>query len=856
METNSAGDVSKKKSHSLLRWLALIVCAATWIVCFITVLKGANALGNFSFENACLMVGIFLFPLITGQAITLLRTRLDWLTAILIVLALLTVGFGCSEKPFGDTDALGQVFQNAEISFSIAFFGLLGFLLATKIVRSIFAKLGNGLSAHPSKRAFAQFNIRKLLIWTALIGIVFASVGMQNQLLFRFDFNEQLDSKTNLEFFLIAGAIIGLSYLVLTTFVIIPATYWLSESRPRWLVVLSVSILPFAISIIGTLAYSASLPKDTWEDEEVYGWIMLFALLISVLFVISTICFNALKDETERGSTRTARQLGKWNWLLRIPEWCVYGSTLAFGAYLVGWLILHFGFAWLPSRDVDLLRNSSIARARLEASFPVDVVARAKQAESSDDLIVFLNALLSDGVTKETNAAYQIASLSRIEYLDRENDFTARERLGFTREEVELLEDHQLLTWLESKRGSHLNGGFDDSWDELDDLNESAGLIQDLLKTASNQEYSYHVRVVPWTAEEFPLAFEYCESKQEVFQKIREATKCEHFFIPVFDSGYWLLSSNSLNFARDSLMIDARFQIGRKNLELAIADIEALRRLGDLQPSFDCYAVADARRCYSAAYDIGFQVLTNPNCSRANADGVIELLRDLPELFSDHESQLPIGQAMLVRQTADWYFEVPTHGYGYSITERLPKKFPRMVDWRKAEILAAEKFDLKRSKVSSTANFTANYSFENRRFSDVDDDRFYHSFARLLRGPSAKARSPFWELDFVKSDGMELIMAFSFVTRDYLDRIGLALAMYRFENGEYPKSLELLSPEFMKEVPMDPFTDKPFCYQRSKDTFLLYSTGRNQIDHGGTDPSIDWIWEKPSENVEEYLLKN
>lgn len=65
-------------------------------------------------------------------------------------------------------------------------------------------------------------------------------------------------------------------------------------------------------------------------------------------------------------------------------------------------------------------------------------------------------------------------------------------------------------------------------------------------------------------------------------------------------------------------------------------------------------------------------------------------------------------------------------------------------------------------------------------------------------------------------------------------RIALAIKMFQQEVGEYPDSLKLLTAnKFLKELPMDPFSGKPFIYKLKEGEFVLYSIGRNLKDDGG-----------------------
>jgi hypothetical protein len=63
----------------------------------------------------------------------------------------------------------------------------------------------------------------------------------------------------------------------------------------------------------------------------------------------------------------------------------------------------------------------------------------------------------------------------------------------------------------------------------------------------------------------------------------------------------------------------------------------------------------------------------------------------------------------------------------------------------------------------------------------------------------------------------------------------LALRQWWLEKSQYPASLnELVVAGYLKELPMDPFSDKPLTYRRIDDGFTLYSVGPDFTDDGGT----------------------
>lgn len=62
----------------------------------------------------------------------------------------------------------------------------------------------------------------------------------------------------------------------------------------------------------------------------------------------------------------------------------------------------------------------------------------------------------------------------------------------------------------------------------------------------------------------------------------------------------------------------------------------------------------------------------------------------------------------------------------------------------------------------------------------------------------------------------------------------IAAIRYKQENGAYPDNLkELLSAGLVKEIPLDPFSDKPLVYKKTEKDFTLYSVGPDFVDNGG-----------------------
>jgi hypothetical protein len=83
--------------------------------------------------------------------------------------------------------------------------------------------------------------------------------------------------------------------------------------------------------------------------------------------------------------------------------------------------------------------------------------------------------------------------------------------------------------------------------------------------------------------------------------------------------------------------------------------------------------------------------------------------------------------------------------------------------------------------------------------------------------------------------------------------IACALERYRLANGNFPETLNALTPKFIAQLPVDRIDGQPMRYRRANDgQFVLYSVGWNEKDDGGTpgkslfdEKNGDWVWEYP-----------
>jgi len=88
-------------------------------------------------------------------------------------------------------------------------------------------------------------------------------------------------------------------------------------------------------------------------------------------------------------------------------------------------------------------------------------------------------------------------------------------------------------------------------------------------------------------------------------------------------------------------------------------------------------------------------------------------------------------------------------------------------------------------------------------------------------------------------------------------RIGIACKIYKNLYDDFPESPDDLVPEFLEEIPVDPFTGRPYIYKKQDSGFIVYSIGSNQKDEAGKgtwkitslvmEKDDDWAWEETPE---------
>ncbi|HJT32299.1 MAG TPA: hypothetical protein VJ783_09675 [Pirellulales bacterium] len=64
-------------------------------------------------------------------------------------------------------------------------------------------------------------------------------------------------------------------------------------------------------------------------------------------------------------------------------------------------------------------------------------------------------------------------------------------------------------------------------------------------------------------------------------------------------------------------------------------------------------------------------------------------------------------------------------------------------------------------------------------------------------------------------------------------RVAVAIERFRLRHAKLPESLDALVPEFLPEVPLDPFDGQPLRYRVDEAAYKVYSVGPDETDQDG-----------------------
>jgi hypothetical protein len=335
----------------------------------------------------------------------------------------------------------------------------------------------------------------------------------------------------------------------------------------------------------------------------------------------------------------------------------------------------------------------------------------------------------------------------------------------------------------------------------------------------------------PWSAEEFPKLAEWLEANRRPLALVVEASAKERFYSPLIPAD----KSPTLRMARlpspqaarqmcGALQTRAMLRLHQGKIDEAWSDLLACHRWARLVAQGPMYLEIiiahgiDAVACSGDAALAHHGSLTSEHARRLRAD--LDQLARLPGWFDRID---PAERFTFL----DGVTAVAREGLGVldcsrdkeSRLESLIWQFGgnETLDWDAILRAGNALFDrlVEIGEIPDPLGKSLLKSGPRRAVSE----KLGQLWLALLTAPSAAC----WG---VEDRGVMIpVMA----------KLSLALAAYRSDRGSYPDALGQLVPEYVKEVPEDPYSGDALRYAREGEDYVLYSVGPNGQDEQGRD---------------------
>ncbi len=469
-----------------------------------------------------------------------------------------------------------------------------------------------------------------------------------------------------------------------------------------------------------------------------------------------------------------------------------------------------------------ILLLSSLALNFLASIDPELIHAQVSEPRLADgriDYLAKLNQLLREDVTPETNAAVVLLEVLGEKVINGIDQSAFLTELGLDH----FPKNTQSFVDLD-EFAAHL--GFSPGSSEYEAWND-----------AINQSSKG-----PWTAEQRPDVARWIEANEPSIADVIKASQLPRYCCPLFPFEKTDADSNvrvievSLEIGQKTrgltryLVIRSMKELGSRNTEAAIRDIQAIRRLAALQTQSLTYvegwlAVAISRQAYFSEVELlGSGQMTLEQCEAYR--GFLrnhDLKLQFPERIESAERFMFLDAVQMVPSGKVLDFEIPwdPSDLDLKLLEARATNYAKIAEvWRNSNererIMNLQKIEMeltdevqRRHTPEVYAEAATSRSVRSRLVADA-------LFGILMPNCNALAQAEI----HTKID------------QDLLE-IAFAIECYRLKTERFPDSLDVLTPDYLPRIPSDRFTNKPLVYRPAPAGYVLYSVGKNLRDDGG-----------------------
>ena len=381
-----------------------------------------------------------------------------------------------------------------------------------------------------------------------------------------------------------------------------------------------------------------------------------------------------------------------------------------------------------------------------------------------------------------------------------------------------------------------------------------------------------HLDSVAWTARQHPLAASWVRSQEPVLQVIRDAAARSHWYLPIIaskgDSGsvdtvMWRTEFHgNMTEVFEILRMAAMLRLGEQQVQAAWTELRALLRLSRHLQSESDVGFLTGLSVESVASARCLELLSLPNLSEADIDGVLADLQALPApgdpLLHAEQYGRPVMFELLefLRRDERQRLAVLTDPLADNEADRRLEQVLRKhsdIDWTAVERRVSEEYDRWQQRFQSGdlpqaiqsmreavdqwehLLSAAKSSLETGKSTSRETVAEYVTFRMLVMGPAE----------------IQYLQRFALGTRIQRSLLLTScwLRKYQLRTGDWPETPGAVEQLFGCRLPADPMHGAALGYRRVGSAIRLYSVGKNGSDDGGERNSDDVVHRQPFMSV-------
>jgi hypothetical protein len=359
----------------------------------------------------------------------------------------------------------------------------------------------------------------------------------------------------------------------------------------------------------------------------------------------------------------------------------------------------------------------------------------------------------------------------------------------------------------------------------------------------------------PWTNEEYPIMAQWLVDQNENLDRLVQASRKEYYFHPLCGDeklgavGALLPYAQVVREAARSLNIRVMNEIANDQLEGAISDLAAMRRLGaKLDQSSTLIEHLVGYAVFGIAFHAEQHLLSKLARGGTLSDQAIvgyravvqetSNRRDLSACFSSGEKSMMLdGIQRLEQGRTEYYQALPGLIGGPNSSQEVPLQL--LFFWTNWSV-AADKCQQLYGRIDEALKIEGDQArrialeklqAEIEAVGARDHKDVAVKILKLLGGANSRGELAADMMIAMMTPAVVQIEDARMRAETYgITDLGLALELYRRRHGEFPAALADLAPEFIPSVPLDYFSNAAINYQPTDKGYRLWSIGRDRID--------------------------